>query len=92
MTTYYDSNLARAGGDKLQNALGQGSLLIDGTIQTPEQNESVSEWGMKGFAAVDEDSFYAISQIIEIKGNAESSEAWDAFINSILPAGTVENN
>ncbi len=92
MTTYYDSNLARAGGDKLQNALGKSSLLVDGTIQTPEQNESISEWGLKGSPALDEDSFHTVSQIIEIKGNAESSEAWDAFINSILPAGAVENN
>ena len=92
MTTYYDSNLARAGGDKLQNALGLGFLLVDGTIQTPEQNESISEWGLKGSPALDEDSFHTVSQIIEIKGNAESSEAWDAFINSILPAGAVENN
>ena len=92
MTTYYDSNLARAGGDKLQNALGLGFLLVDGTIQTPEQNESISEWGLKGSPALDEDSFHTVSQIIEIKGNAESSEAWNAFINSILPAGAVENN
>ena len=92
MTTYYDSNLTKAGMDSLQNALGEGALLVNGAIQVPEQNGSIHEWHMKGSVVVDEDSFYTTSQVLEIKGNAGSFEEWTNFITGLIPAGPVENN
>jgi len=92
MTKYYNSSLVRANRDTLATAIGTALTLVDNEIKISGDHSDIIDNNFFGSVTQDENEFYSSQDTLRITGRSESFEKWEEFVNSIVPAGTIDNN